>query len=93
MSRIRNTGIELQNLYFLPHELYNLANVTQSDVVVACGKLVRYSRHLASHVEPLLVELGPPWALAASSAQPQVAYFSSELLTVCWGGGGGGEIK
>ncbi len=47
--------------------------VAQGDVVVACGKLVRYSRHLASHVEPLLVELGPPWALTASSAQPQVA--------------------
>jgi hypothetical protein len=46
---------------------------------VACGKLVRYSRHLTSHVEPLLLELGPPWSPALTS-QPQASFTVFQLL-------------
>ena len=33
----------------------------QIDFIILCGNLVRFSDHLVQHVEPLILNLEPPW--------------------------------
>ena len=33
----------------------------QFDFIILCGNLVRFSDHLVQHVEPLILNLEPPW--------------------------------